>query len=65
MKYSITEKKLFNVIDIIMRGQFGDLNAIGGANTPTRHSLATLARPARCIHARRQLHPYKAALRLA
>jgi len=24
MKYSITEKKLFNVIDIIMRGQFGD-----------------------------------------
>jgi hypothetical protein len=24
MKYSITEKKLFNVIDVIMRGQFGD-----------------------------------------
>ena len=24
MKYSITEKKLFNVIDNIMRGQFGD-----------------------------------------
>jgi hypothetical protein len=24
MKYSITEKKLFNVIDIIMRGKFGD-----------------------------------------
>jgi len=24
MKYSITEKKLFNVIDIIMRQKFGD-----------------------------------------